>query len=236
MDMKRDKVKKTKEGCKDAAVKFIKSWAEKKAVEYNEPSRAGTPKGERIGFSRKKYKAGLLMALYPDCLRLRGIAKISGVSEGVLRVWRTEREFEEIMHREYQRLGESIVETIKSTIEKNEYSMENLANLCFTLPYLNSIVTKPVIQLILKGARSEYFPYAVIGLSLFQFANVHDEKTLREWERKPEILELNKAMVTYAIDLLVEGKIEPETSFEELKNFGAMAKEFILGKLDILAT
>ena len=54
---------------------------------YKEPSRKGKAKGDPIGFSKKKMRAASLMVLHPYCLKLWEIAKIAGVSDGVLRVW-----------------------------------------------------------------------------------------------------------------------------------------------------
>lgn len=61
-----------------------------KLQEYVEPERAGTPKGESIGLSRKKYHGALLSL---TSLSLRKQAKQIGVSYGVLRKWRTEDAF-----------------------------------------------------------------------------------------------------------------------------------------------
>lgn len=66
--------------------KFIKS----KLNKYIEPQRKDTPKGHAIGFSRKKYKAILyLLTSY----KIKNIAKEVGVSEALLRKWKTEGKF-----------------------------------------------------------------------------------------------------------------------------------------------
>jgi len=64
---------------------------------YREPERKGTPKGEVIGFSLRKYKS-ILFSL--TLLDIQEIAKLAGVSYGLLRVWRTESEYQ----KERQRL------------------------------------------------------------------------------------------------------------------------------------
>ena len=83
---------------------------------YKEPVRKGTAKGKPIGFSLKKMKAAWWMILHPYCLTLKEIAKRSGVSEGVLRVWCHREDFvqkwQEISH-EY---GEWIVTKIEGAI------------------------------------------------------------------------------------------------------------------------
>ncbi len=61
-----------------------------KLREYVEPERAGTPKGEPIGLSKRKFHAALLSL---TSVGLHQVAKEVGVSYGVLRIWRTEEIF-----------------------------------------------------------------------------------------------------------------------------------------------
>jgi hypothetical protein len=82
---------------------------------YTEPTREGTPKGDRIGFPHNKYFASILCGI--TNYNLKKIAEISGISYGVIRKWRTEEDFKsacdkhcsdfvnEIIHRTNQRLG-----------------------------------------------------------------------------------------------------------------------------------
>src|SRR5262245_44256487 len=63
------------------------AFIQDKLKDHVEPTRAGTPKGEAIGLSRKKFYAALLSLTSLD---LRKQAKVIGVSYGVLRKWRTE--------------------------------------------------------------------------------------------------------------------------------------------------
>lgn len=74
-----------------APLGILGAFIEAKLRGYVEPERAGTPKGEPIGMSRKKYHAALLGLTSVD---LRKQAKQIGVSYGVLRKWRTEEAFD----------------------------------------------------------------------------------------------------------------------------------------------
>ncbi len=74
------------------AVAFVLHWASEKIKTYREPTRAGTRKGDPIGLSKKKYHAALLMPLYPT-LKLKGISDFAHTSDGVLRVWRTDKAY-----------------------------------------------------------------------------------------------------------------------------------------------
>jgi hypothetical protein len=71
-----------------------------KVTSYVEPTKKGTPKGDPVGFSLTKYKATLYALrerVLPDTLDLVIQAKKLGVSYGVLRKWRSEQKFKEIV-------------------------------------------------------------------------------------------------------------------------------------------
>src|SRR4030095_9560911 len=75
--------------------KFIAS----KLAEYVEPSKKGTPKGEAVGFSLTKYQATLftLRESLIDNEDLKAQAKKLGISYGLLRKWRSEEKFKEVV-------------------------------------------------------------------------------------------------------------------------------------------
>jgi hypothetical protein len=58
---------------------------------YKEPTRRGTPKGEKVGFSSKKHFACILVGI--TNYKLKYIAKKSDVSYGMLRKWNTDPNF-----------------------------------------------------------------------------------------------------------------------------------------------
>lgn len=70
-------------------------YLNKEISNYTEPERKGTPKGDKIGFPKKKYAACLLVAL--TNLSLKTIAEKFGTkfgfSYGLLRKWNSEDEF-----------------------------------------------------------------------------------------------------------------------------------------------
>lgn len=69
---------------------ILQEFIKNKVENYVEPERKGTPKGEPIGFSLVKYEVNLLMLTN---LKVKEIAKDWGISEGLLRKWKTERAF-----------------------------------------------------------------------------------------------------------------------------------------------
>ncbi|MGA2331301.1 MAG: hypothetical protein ABSG75_06025 [Syntrophales bacterium] len=92
-------------------------WVAIQITAFSEPERAGTPKGEAIGFSRAKKKASLLTILYPT-LSLKEIAKEAGTTEGVLRVWRTQEEFKAASEKACRDFGDMLANTIDIIIRR----------------------------------------------------------------------------------------------------------------------
>jgi len=82
---------------KKYALKAGQDWAEYMMKNFKEPERQRVPKGNEIGFSRAKKKASLLMVLYRPSTgtNLRQIAKMAETTEGVLKVWRTQKSFKQ---------------------------------------------------------------------------------------------------------------------------------------------
>jgi hypothetical protein len=113
MIQKTDEEKCRYEIAKTYSIQLGKSWVECLVKRYIEPLRAGTPKGQSIGLSSQKYRAALLMILYSRFgLSLKEIAKIAGVSEGLIRLWRTESDFKKVVQDTYASFGEQIANTI----------------------------------------------------------------------------------------------------------------------------
>ena len=74
---------------------LLKDFIDQQMASYFEPQRKGTPKGEQIGLSDKKYCA-VLNLLYNH--KLKDIASWSNISYGVLRKWKTEAQFLSELH------------------------------------------------------------------------------------------------------------------------------------------
>jgi hypothetical protein len=116
--IQKDEVKIQYEALRKNAIALGKAWANRLAQTYTEPTRAGTKKGEPIGLSRKKFHAGLLMILYDDLLGLKEIATIVKVSPGLLKVWRTESKFKEVMQFACDWFIKRLIKTIDTLLYK----------------------------------------------------------------------------------------------------------------------
>lgn len=77
-----------------AVVKKVwEAWATPRLAKHQDPERVGTPRGEPIGLSKKKYHAVQTQVLHSKLFSLADLAKESEVSPVQMRVWRTEAEF-----------------------------------------------------------------------------------------------------------------------------------------------
>jgi hypothetical protein len=77
----------------------LAGFMDNKLKEYVEPTRMGTPKGEPVGFSLTKYQA-TLFALRESLLDnedLKAQARKLGISYGLLRKWRSEQSFKDLV-------------------------------------------------------------------------------------------------------------------------------------------
>lgn len=76
---------------RDGFYGFIEEFLRYKMHTYKEPTRRGTPKGEKVGFSSKKHYACVLVGI--TNYKLKDIAKKSDVSYGMLRKWKADPDF-----------------------------------------------------------------------------------------------------------------------------------------------
>ena len=82
---------------------------------YKEPERKGTPKGDPIGFSAKKYKTVLLSL---TSMKVEEIAKEVNVSYGLLRVWRTEQHYKKTLEEHTRHFARLFAEDLLFLMEK----------------------------------------------------------------------------------------------------------------------
>lgn len=73
--------------------KLLVSFTKEKMALHQEPERKGTPKGDVIGHSLVKYTSILL---WMTSLEVKAIAERLNVSYGLVRVWRTETEYQKV--------------------------------------------------------------------------------------------------------------------------------------------
>lgn len=97
---------------------LLTGFLNEKAREYVAPTRRGTAKGERIGFSVSKYLATLCALLNTGSNE--ETAKKLGVSYGLLRKWRSEVEFVELVDKHIAEFSIVFIQRVKERIREQE--------------------------------------------------------------------------------------------------------------------
>lgn len=90
---------------KKAVLDGVLEWTSDMLKDYVEPERAGTAKGDPIGFPKKKLMSAAMLAIYPK-VTLKEIGAITGVKPTVLGVWRTQENFKAKEKEFARRLGD----------------------------------------------------------------------------------------------------------------------------------
>jgi hypothetical protein len=84
----------------------LRHFIRRRLAEYVEPSRAGTPRGEPVGYSRAKFHAALLgLTILP----LAEQARLTGVRETVISTWRGQPEFKATVERLAAEFADEVV-------------------------------------------------------------------------------------------------------------------------------
>lgn len=111
---------------------LIELFIQGRVEDHPEPQRAGKTKGEKIGFPQSKYLAALLSGLTRRDLKV--VCAECGVSYGLLRKWRTEPDFKELVKGEQRMFAEFLVEVFKSRFREG-YRQATKQE---TIPYISS--------------------------------------------------------------------------------------------------
>lgn len=155
---------------------LLERFIESKVVGYREPTRVGVPRGEPVGFPVNKFHASLWCL---TSLKGKEIADKVGISHGLLRKWRHEKEFKEkiksnaeeftkvflmqTMHKAHlmaKDFGE-----LKSSMERGIFA-EKLKTFTFSefddLRFYDPLLAKKIAQElinVIKSIKVELFPY-----------------------------------------------------------------------------
>jgi hypothetical protein len=159
---------------------WMDRWLSQYIREHGEPTRAGTPRGEPVGMSRRKRRAAMLTILHSKTFGLRLLSRLAGVSEGFLRVWRTEDEFKSVAKDTCKEFATHIINTIFQEFEMPVYK-QNKINPRGATPYLNfeisGIGQKPNLYATLLGKQPSY----AILLDVFPHFNIEIFETVMQW-------------------------------------------------------
>jgi hypothetical protein len=92
-------------------------------AKYKEPTRKGTPKGEKIGFPSKKYFASILVGITNR--KVKDIAQQSDVSYGLLRKWKTESDFKALAENHCSEFVDIIIQQISNQLKNQSEAIKD---------------------------------------------------------------------------------------------------------------
>jgi hypothetical protein len=107
------------------STKILAEFIRHKLANYHEPTRRGTPKGSPIGFGRPKYEATLHLLSDSD---VKTIASAVGISEGLLRKWKTEKEFQAQIKRNAEEFVDDVVALLREYVRRDHAAFEKFLN------------------------------------------------------------------------------------------------------------
>lgn len=231
MSMK-SQMEKAKEDLRKRAIDYVMGWAENRLKSYEEPSRAGTAKGDPIGLSAKKYHASLLMILHPNALELKDIAKICDVSFGVLRVWRTEAAFKLAVDGAVEEFWSKLLTVTVDALEnkKRPYGdpVAAVVTIFSLLPFLDSAIAKNFSV----WAWEKRDQYAWVYDSLVKTLYVTDPKSAKDFFIKNK--EIFKPLIMGSLHRLSDTKAWEKYGPEYMKELSETLSSLITIFIDIL--
>jgi hypothetical protein len=206
---KKDQI--TEKNQKKNAIEFVQRWIESELHDFIEPVRLGVPKGEVIGFSENKEKATYFMVLYPDSMNLSGIAKLAGVSPGVLGVWESQKDFKLAVTQKRERLGQTIKNIVENYLiswekEKANEPLQLAFNAIDRLAFFNPAVSVPLLEMVIHKIQSGSLEYASIA---FRCCSWLIRPVVGRGKMKPNVQILIWKRI--AIEKCLDQLINPET-------------------------
>lgn len=143
---------------------FIKSELER----YEEPERRGVPKGDPIGFGKKKIHAAILTGITNR--DLKSDAEEVGISYTQIRVWRSQSDYK-MKEREFQeKFINTFVQSFNYCMEKSSTRLVGI--LVDTIGSLNSKVIDGIFEKISKEQRSNFLWLINIAISKINISKI----------------------------------------------------------------
>ncbi len=217
---KKDSTKEMRSKDRENAINYVRSWAAGETEKYKEPVRAGTPKGDPIGLSSKKYHAALMLTLYPNSLKLKDIAEAEDISHGMIRLWRTEKNFMEAVGNARKGLSDLIIANLKSTPTAKAFFKY--------LRHLNQNVNAPVLNFLTEQMKKGMGH--ILALEAMEAFLVDDEKSKKDWGKIPII----KEAISMELDRISSpNAMETYGGEQQLRYAVETLKQFIFQRLGI---
>lgn len=158
---------------------YLEQFIREKLKNYDEPVRRGLPKGSRVGFTYAKYEASLHFLTHQSH---KDIARRVGTSAGTIRVWRTQKEFQEQIERHRYQYAYRFVERLKQRAGENlqrytnnvpPLTIDEFKDFGLYHPRLIRLITDLLTTELIKKRESELSEPASESLTLEQKLRSH---------------------------------------------------------------
>ncbi|MEW6586065.1 MAG: hypothetical protein AB1442_10705 [Nitrospirota bacterium] len=179
---------------------LLESFIEQKAKAYAEPSQRGMSKGQRLGFSKKKYLATLYMLTADKQITM---AMELGISYGLLRKWKTEKPFRATVRKHCKEFADTFIKYVSERYEQQENVRNEDLNSSGAAvrdenpfrdsgnysPELLAGILKSVVDVAERAEKEDAFPdaFALLCSFLKLVAPAIAEKALKEMSRNAGI-------------------------------------------------
>jgi hypothetical protein len=209
------------------AIKEADKWVQQVLSDFVEPVRVGVRKGDAIGFSKTKKRAALLTVLYPSCLDLKGLAKISHVSLGVLQLWRTEENFQKEIEGSIEKFSQTnwdVIDNYLTGYENYKTSDPQESNRLLGLAlkrlnllrFFNPAIFESLMARAGKKIGEGHLIYAVFAPGQF-IHTIYQARPFKTATRK--FLMARRILIEEMIEKLADPQLREKNSEEEIQAF-----------------
>ena len=213
------------------AIEFLEKFTRQVLEKHEEPTRAGTSRGNPIGFSTNKMRAACLMLGHPVLFSLADIAGRCETTEGTLQVWRTQRKFRHVVAEKGLEFGRNFARVFSKVKIPPDTTRDGV--------FFSIMETMSCLSLgegffpIIRSLEEEFGPIGHRFINEIMNAHEIDGRArYRNFMRQPWVLKFYKAEISRSIDAL----IKPAKGEMTNKGYDARKPYADRLKMDIFAT
>jgi len=243
--MKSPKTNKAWIARRDEAVEVGAAWVKDWLKKYKEPTREGKRRGEPIGFSKKKKMCAFMMILYGS-VGLREIGKLCHVSEGMIRLWRSQDPaFNRTAEQACRDFSEHITNTIAHDFAGDTSKTTRLEvigigphpwrRLIDLLPFYNPLVALTVSEELPKRIHVDPEHHMFLGPLLVESMAFYRDPKDKTWARNPDLLLMIKVQINALIASLTRPELRKELSDEKAAEIGKILDSIVNKYLNLLS-
>jgi len=241
---------------RETAILVGRNWVDLALTGFKEPTWKGTwpRKGVSRGFLLPKTKVALLQVLYP-LLSSRKIGELAGVNGSVVRVWRSQENFQKEIEQACRAFGTQAGRMIEWEVEgkgspglalelKNIGAPEHLA-FAELLPFFNPMVLDFVMNYLDKKQDEQERAMDKIDLfTMFRYAEflrrfsrilfLRKDRNLKTWVQNSSFITLVRKEIDFLVNFLASLAVHKIGTEEQIQTIGTRLKNLIFETIEDL--